>query len=233
VKKRKKLLVSLVAMVMLFAFYLTANAGTVVNVATVKAITTMQENAKGQMKSINSTTVYTNADFKPIEVFYTWDEVTVTRTDAKGNTEITKSTTAPVGVKIASNNRGIVDVKSTLSNVTVGANGKAKITKKSSKGVTTTTTTQPMKATGTIELTAVSNGNAKITITEITNARKKKTKSFAVKVKTYADEIAFGNNVTVTEAGNSIVVAKKGKLNLNASVANKNASDKKLLNLKT
>ena len=112
-KKLRKILLNLMAVVMVLGTCMTAQAASANS--TVKSIAIQRQNGKGT----SSVTIYTNKDTddKTLNVSFTWDQKTV---DA--------------GVTVSTNNRGVV--KATLENLntTVKSTSKKGVVSKETKG---------------------------------------------------------------------------------------------------
>ena len=188
-KKLRKILLNLMAVVMVLGTCMTAQAASANS--TVKSIAIQRQNGKGT----SSVTIYTNKDTddKTLNVSFTWDQKTV---DA--------------GVTVSTNNRGVV--KATLENLntTVKSTSKKGVVTKETKGTLKLEAVGNGTATITIQ-DKFSKKKKTLKVTVKTLAEDIKFDSKNVTVKNNGTEES-------PEMVYEIEVAQNGKLNLGASV---------------
>lgn len=200
-KRARRLLVGLMAVVMLFGMSMTTFAApdasqTSGTVTAIKKIADPDQNNK----SVSSVIIYTNGTHngeKTLDVTYTWD-------DKNG-------TNPPLPVKVSTSNRAVVTVEPTLS----------------VEDKTGSTNRTVHTCVGQMKMKAVGNGQATVTVK---SADGKKSKTLKVTVKTYADDIIFDGNV-VKDNTVEIANTKNSTLNLGAVAVKKDkgaASDSKV-----
>lgn len=200
-KTLRKLLVSLMALVMLLGTGLTAYAAG--DAPTVAAITKVTAAKKDTLYTNNVYFDGGNEGAKKIAVEYQYVSV-------NKNTEYA----APAGLKAESADRGVVKVVGFTDETT---------SEKTANKKTTVTVKQNLV------LQAVGNGTTTVTITDKVNPKKKA--AIKVTVKTYAEDIDFNNRaVSVSDNCIELHMAdvKNASVNLGAYVTNGNASDKKI-----